>query len=94
MRESRPPGSVRGAPGNGCPYRDAALAEPVPSLIQSQLRHTQSELDTITAQWAQGRIDRSCYRCAKAADHYNDVVYHVDKAPHTRMPHEDHPNDH
>ena len=22
VRESRPPGSVRGAPGNGCPYRD------------------------------------------------------------------------
>src|SRR5271165_6617337 len=23
VRESRPPGSVRGAPSNGCPYRDS-----------------------------------------------------------------------
>ena len=26
MRESRPPGSVRGAPGDGCPYRDHPTA--------------------------------------------------------------------
>ncbi len=25
MRESRPPGSVRGAPSNGCSYRDKVL---------------------------------------------------------------------
>src|SRR5271165_4508012 len=26
VRESRPPGSVRGAPSNGCPYRDSPLS--------------------------------------------------------------------
>jgi len=29
VRESRPPGSVRGAPSNGCPYRDRTAPRPV-----------------------------------------------------------------
>src|SRR5271165_6248789 len=32
VRESRPPGSVRGAPSNGCPYRDS------PSLTSDRSR--------------------------------------------------------
>jgi len=27
VRESRPPGSVRGAPSNGCPYRETLASE-------------------------------------------------------------------
>ena len=35
VRELRPPGSVRGASSNGCPYRDAHLLSCLPPLGQS-----------------------------------------------------------
>lgn len=33
MRESRPPGSVRGAPGDGCPYRDHPTRRMIETLL-------------------------------------------------------------
>src|SRR5260370_42166747 len=48
VRESRPPGSVRGAPSNGCPYRDSSTltcrrSEKRSELPQAQEKPTQNK---------------------------------------------------
>ena len=50
MRESRPPGSVRGVPSNGHPYRDAArsLVEQLRAEVHT-IDETASSLTTPTA---------------------------------------------
>jgi len=85
VRESRPPGSVRGAPSNGCSYRDRAAlwgtapADELPVRIYWPYSTTFIPLNWADA-FQQGKIDSICDRVALIEDPKDFPRWPVDDA--------------
>jgi hypothetical protein len=71
VRESRPPGSVRGAPSNGCSYRDKVLnSEGIANRTgpESCVAHREMRDEALTGEPAGQPLSRESFKSVQGAD--------------------------